>query len=155
MRARRVLPAPPHAPDSLAHSSRARPAGFAVWLTGFTVEATADAQKSAFKAVPSNHGKFIDTGLWSLARHPNYGGEITLWWGGLIIAAGGLRGGALVAACLGPAFVTFLLTKVSGVPLLERAARKRWGGDAAYAAYRERTRLLLPLPRLPGRKAQA
>ena len=123
-------------------------------MTGFTLETTADLQKSAWKAHAANHGKFIDVGLWRLARHPNYGGEITLWWGALVIASGGLSGGALAAACLGPAFVTFLLTKVSGVPLLERAARKRWGGDSAYAAYRERTRLLLPLPRL-GRTAQA
>jgi steroid 5-alpha reductase family enzyme len=115
---------------------------------GFSLEATADWQKSAWRADPAHKGRFIDTGLWSLARHPNYAGEMTLWWGAAIIASGGLSGGAALAACASPVFVAALLLRVSGVPMLEAAAAARWGGEAEWHAYRRRTHLLLPLPRL-------
>ena len=128
--------------------------GLAVWLLGFGIEVAADAQKAAWRAVPSNRGRFIDTGLWSLSRHPNYFGEMTLWWGAAIIAAGGLAsGGAVAAACASPLFVTLLLRRVSGVPMLARAAEKRWGKEPAFQAYKRRTRELLPLPRF-GRGAR-
>lgn len=78
------------------------------------------------------HRKFIDTGLWSLARHPNYGGEIALWCGAFLASASALRGPALLAAAASPAFVALLLLKVSGVPLLDKSAAKRWGKDPAY-----------------------
>lgn len=122
-------------------------AGLAVWALGFAVEAVADWQKFRFKEDPANKGKFIDTGLWSLARHPNYGGEMTMWWGMFVISAGALHGGALCAAAVSPVFVMTLLLKVSGVPMLEEAAKKRWGEDPAFKEYRKRTRLLLPLPK--------
>lgn len=85
-----------------------------------------------------------------MAAYPNYGGEIALWWGAALVAAGGLAAtpGRAAAAFLGPCFVTFLLTKVSGVPLQERQAAVRFQDDAAYKAYRRRVRLLFPLPRL-------
>ena len=121
--------------------------GVALWAVGFAVEATADWQKWQWKQDPGNKGKWIDTGLWSLSRHPNYCGEITMWGAFYVVAAGALRGWQLAAAAASPLFVAFLLLKVSGVPLLRRAARKRWGGDAAYQAYVARTRLLLPLPK--------
>lgn len=76
--------------------------------------------------------KFIDSGLWSLARHPNYGGEIALWFGVFLVSASALRGGSLVAAAMSPAFVAVLLLRVSGVPLLEKTAVKRWGDSPAY-----------------------
>ena len=124
-----------------------------MWLLGFVVEATADWQKSAWRADPAHKGRFIDAGLWSLSRHPNYCGEMTLWWGAAIIAAGGLGPGGAAAACVSPLFVSLLLQRVSGVPLLEQAAEKRWGGEPAFQAYKARTRRLLPLPQL-GRRAQ-
>lgn len=120
---------------------------------GFLIETVADWQKSSWKSRPENKGKFIDTGLWSLARHPNYGGEMLVWWGTAIIALAGLAGspGTQAAALCSPLFVSFLLTRVSGVPMLHRAAEKRWGKQAAYKAYKSRTqgvRLLFPFPRV-------
>ena len=67
-------------------------AGAAIWLVGIGIEAAADYQKSQFKADPANEGKFIDTGLWALSRHPNYFGEMMLWCGVFVVAAGVLRG---------------------------------------------------------------
>ncbi len=88
-----------------------------------------------------------------MSRHPNYAGEITLWWGIFVIAAGGLGSApSLAAAAVSPLFVSFLLTKVSGIPMLEAHAHKKWGKEAAYRAYVARTRPLLPLPRWGGGK---
>ncbi|MDE0546211.1 DUF1295 domain-containing protein [Microbacterium sp. C7(2022)] len=117
--------------------------GIAVWLLGITIEIVADLQKSAFKADSANRGDFIRTGLWSRSRHPNYFGEIVLWIGVTLVAAPVLAGWQWVAL-ISPLFVTLLLTKVSGVPLLEAKADKRWGGDDDYAAYKKRTPVLIP-----------
>lgn len=123
-------------------------AGLALWLCGFLTEAAADAQKLAFKLDAGNAGKFVDTGLWSLARYPNYGGEIMAWAGvGLLCAGSGLLSGWRLLACAAsPAFVAALLLGLSGVPIQERQARARWGDKEEYRAYRARTNLLLPLP---------
>lgn len=117
--------------------------GIVVWLFGITFEIVADAQKSAFKADPANKGRFITTGLWSRSRHPNYFGEIVLWLGVFLVAAPALSGWQWIAL-LSPVFVFFLLTKVSGIPLLEAKASRTWGDDAGYEAYRLRTPALLP-----------
>lgn len=117
--------------------------GIFLWLIGFAFEAVADHQKSVFKAEPSNKGRFISTGLWSLSRHPNYFGEITLWIGVLITAAPVLNGWQWVAL-LSPLIVSTLLTKVSGIPLLEKKADQRWGGQPDYEAYKETTPVLIP-----------
>jgi steroid 5-alpha reductase family enzyme len=117
--------------------------GFLVWLFGFAIEVIADAQKSRFSADPANKGKFIQTGLWSRSRHPNYFGEIILWIGVLIIALPVLHGWQWVAL-ISPLFVTFLLTRVSGIPLLETKADARWGGQEAYETYKKRTPVLIP-----------
>lgn len=125
--------------------------GLVIWAAGFGIEVTADLQKSRFKADPSNAGKFIQSGLWSISRHPNYFGEILLWIGVLVIAAPVLQGWQWVAL-LSPVFVILLLTRVSGIPLLEEKARRNWGDDPEYQAYRARTSVLLPLP---NRKAKS
>ena len=117
--------------------------GLLVWLFGFGFEVTADAQKSRFNADPANKGKFISSGLWSKSRHPNYFGEIVLWIGVLIIALPVLRGWQW-AALISPVFVTLLLTRVSGVPMLEKKADKKWGGQDDYEAYKQRTPVLIP-----------
>lgn len=117
--------------------------GLLVWLFGFGFEVTADAQKSRFNADPANKGKFINSGLWSKSRHPNYFGEIVLWIGVLIIALPVLRGWQWVAL-ISPVFVTLLLTRVSGVPMLEKKADKKWGGQADYEEYKRRTPVLIP-----------
>ena len=119
--------------------------GTSVWIFGFAIEATADAQKSQFRSKPENKGKFIDTGLWSWSRHPNYFGEIVIWIGVAIIALPVLRGWQWVTL-ISPVFVTLLLTRISGVPILEKRADEKWGGQEDYEAYKERTSVLIPRP---------
>ncbi len=118
-------------------------AGLLLWLLGFGLEVVADRQKSRFNADPANKGRFISTGLWGLSRHPNYVGEILLWLGVAIIALPVLQGWQWVAL-ISPVFVAVLLTRVSGVPLLERKADSRWGGQADYEAYKAQTPVLIP-----------
>ncbi|MFM7069915.1 MAG: DUF1295 domain-containing protein [Actinomycetes bacterium] len=120
--------------------------GAAIWLIGFSVEVVADRQKRAFRADPANDGGFIRTGLWAWSRHPNYFGEIVLWVGVAVAAAGGLTGSQWVTVAVSPLFVTALLTKVSGIPLLERRADERWGLDDDYEAYKAATPMLIPRP---------
>ena len=117
--------------------------GFLVWAFGFAIEVAADTQKSRFSADPANKGRFIQTGLWSRSRHPNYFGEIVLWVGVAIIALPVLQGWQWVAL-ISPVFVTLLLTRVSGVPLLEKKADKKWGGQEEYESYKKKTPVLIP-----------
>lgn len=117
--------------------------GTAVWALGFGIEVVADWQKSRFKQQPQHSGQFIRSGLWSVVRHPNYLGEILLWTGVFIAAAPSLLGWQWVAV-LSPVFVVLLLTKVSGIPLLEAKAARKWGDDPEYQAYVARTPRLIP-----------
>ena len=117
--------------------------GLLVWIAGFGIEAVADRQKGRFSADPANKGKFISTGLWSKSRHPNYFGEILLWVGVAIIALPVLQGWQWVAL-ISPVFVALLITKVSGVPHLEKKADKKWGGQADYEEYKKNTPVLIP-----------
>ena len=117
--------------------------GLAVWLIGFGIEVVADYQKSQFRKNPENKDKFIQTGLWARSRHPNYFGEITLWTGITIMCIPVLQGWQWVAL-LSPVFVTLLLTRVSGVPMLEGKANKKWGGQKEYENYKANTPVLVP-----------
>jgi steroid 5-alpha reductase family enzyme len=117
--------------------------GFLIWMFGFTFEVVADSQKSRFNANPANKGKFIQTGLWSHTRHPNYFGEIILWIGIAIIALPVLQGWQWVTL-ISPVFVMLLLTRVSGIPLLEKKADQKWGGQEDFEAYKKRTPVLIP-----------
>jgi steroid 5-alpha reductase family enzyme len=117
--------------------------GFLIWIFGFAIEVMADSQKSRFSANPDNKGKFIQTGLWSRSRHPNYFGEIMIWIGVAVIASPVFQGWQWIAL-ISPVFVTFLLTRVSGVPLLENKADKKWGGQEDYESYKKRTPVLIP-----------
>lgn len=119
--------------------------GIVVWVIGFVIEVVADQQKSAFKRDPANEGRFITTGLWSWSRHPNYFGEITLWVGMALLAVPILSGWRWVML-ISPVFVIVLLTRISGVPLLEARGMKRWGDDPEYQAYVQRTSVLVPRP---------
>ncbi len=119
--------------------------GLAVWIVGFAIEAISDAQKSAFKAEAANKGRFITTGLWAWSRHPNYFGEITLWTGMAIMALPVLDGWRWIAL-ISPVFVFVLLTRVSGLPMLERRAMKRWGDEPEYQAYVANTPVLALRP---------
>ncbi|MBT8097401.1 MAG: DUF1295 domain-containing protein [Woeseia sp.] len=120
-------------------------AGIAVWALGMLIEIIADRQKSKFKEDPSNEGKFINTGLWAWSRHPNYFGEIVLWTGMAIVAVPVLHGWQW-ATLISPVFVAFLLTKVSGVPMLEEKADERWGGKDDYEEYKRKTPVLIMKP---------
>ena len=120
-------------------------AGTALWVVGFGFEVIADEQKRRFKADPANHGKFITTGLWAWSQHPNYFGEITLWTGILVIALPQLSGWSWLVV-FSPIFVALLLTRVSGINLLDAIAKKRWGDDPAWQAYVARTPVLIPRP---------
>lgn len=120
-------------------------AGTLLWLAGFVLEVVADRQKSAFRADPANAGRFIDRGVWTWSRHPNYAGEILLWTGIAVIAYPALSGWQLVTL-ISPVFVYVLLTRISGLPMLERRADKRWGDDPGYQAYKARTPVLWPVP---------
>jgi steroid 5-alpha reductase family enzyme len=119
--------------------------GFLVWALGFAIEIAADGQKNAFRKDTANKGKFIRSGLWSWSRHPNYFGEILLWIGVAIIALPVMRGWGWVGL-ISPVFVYFLITKVSGIPLLEKRADEKWGGQPEYEEYKSGTSILLPLP---------
>lgn len=118
-------------------------AGILIWSVGMLIEIFADRQKSAFKNDASNDGKFINVGLWAWSRHPNYFGEIVLWTGVAIVALPVLHGWQY-ATLISPVFVAFLLTKVSGVNLLEEKADQRWGGQDDYEHYKRRTPVLIP-----------
>lgn len=117
--------------------------GAIVWAAGFAIEVVADLQKRRFRANPANRDRFIRTGLWARSRHPNYFGEIVPWVGVALIALPVLRGWQLVTLT-SPLFVLFLLTRVSGVPPLERRADEKWGGREDYESYKKRTPVLVP-----------
>ncbi len=117
--------------------------GSLIWVLGFSIEAAADAQKSRFRADPNNRGRFIQTGLWSRSRHPNYFGEIVIWIGVAVIAIPVLRGWQWVTL-ISPVFVALLLTRISGIPMLEQRADEKWGGQDDYEAYKARTPVLIP-----------
>ena len=119
--------------------------GIALWLFGFTVEVVADNQKTQFKKDPNNRDRFIDTGLWSWSQHPNYFGEITLWLGLTLLTFPVLSGWQL-ATLISPIFVYLLLTRVSGIPTLDRLAKQKWGSDSDYTAYVQATSKLMLSP---------
>ena len=120
--------------------------GTTLWVLGFGLEVVADSQKTSFRRQAANAEKFITTGLWQYSRHPNYFGEIILWLGIAVMSAPVLVGWQL-AALISPVFVFFLLTKVSGIPMLEKSGLERWGSDPKYQRYISITSSLVPLPR--------
>jgi steroid 5-alpha reductase family enzyme len=105
------------------------PFGVALWLVGFTFEAVGDAQLARFTADPVNRGKVLKTGLWRYTRHPNYFGDACVWWGFLVLACHGWPG---LVTIVGPATITYLLTRGSGKPLLEKTIRDRRPEYAEY-----------------------
>ena len=119
--------------------------GTLIWIFGFSIEVVADQQKTNFKDDPDNKDKFITIGLWSWSRHPNYFGEMVLWIGIAVIAFPVLIGWQLVAL-ISPIFVIFLLTRISGITMLESRGYKKWKDDPAYIDYLERTSVLVPFP---------
>ncbi|GKV23662.1 hypothetical protein SLEP1_g33366 [Rubroshorea leprosula] len=119
--------------------------GWIMWAVGIAVEATADQQKLLFKNSPENRGKWCTIGLWKYSRHPNYFGEILLWWG-IFVASSPVLEGAEWLVIVGPIFLTLLLLFVSGIPLLEESADKKFGNVGPYRVYKKTTSPLIPLP---------
>ena len=115
--------------------------GLCLWILGFIIENIADYQKIKFNI--RNKGKFINIGLWSVSRHPNYFGEIILWVGVSIIAFPVLSGFQYVTL-ISPFFVYLLLTKVSGINLLEEKSDIKWTEDEEYQNYKDTTPILVP-----------
>jgi steroid 5-alpha reductase family enzyme len=113
--------------------------GVTVWLVGIFFEAIGDFQLTQFKREPGNSGRVITAGLWRYTRHPNYFGEVTLWWGVWLIACSIPGGWETV---VGPATITGLILFVSGIPLLER----KYQGNVQFEEYKHRTSAFFPLP---------
>lgn len=121
--------------------------GLAVWVVGLVCESAADFQKLAFSKNPANKDKWIATGIWKYSRHPNYFGEILVWVGVYLYVVSSLSLFQAIVGLISPVFIITLLLFVSGVPILEKSADKRWGNIPAYRAYKKRTSVLLPWPR--------
>lgn len=122
-------------------------AGLLIWAVGLVVEAAADYQKFAFKQDPANKGRWIQTGLWRYARHPNYFGEITVWAGVYVACFTALDGIEKLIGLGSPLLIALVLLYVSGVPILEKSADERWGKLKEYQAYKRGTRLIIPWPK--------
>ncbi len=114
--------------------------GIGIALIGISFETIGDAQLKAFRANPDMKGKVLDTGLWRYTRHPNYFGDAATWWGIWLLAA---ETSFWLPALIGPLLITFLLTRLSGVPMLEHRLKKT---RPDYAAYVQRTSSFFPWP---------
>jgi steroid 5-alpha reductase family enzyme len=111
--------------------------GVCLWLFGFLFESVGDAELARFTSDPRNRGKILKSGLWRYTRHPNYFGEVLQWWGIWLISLG-LPGGWL--GIVGPLTITFLILKVSGIPMLE----KKMAENPDFAEYKRSTNVFLP-----------
>jgi steroid 5-alpha reductase family enzyme len=111
--------------------------GTLIWVVGFTFEAVGDWQLAQFLKNPENRGSVMNKGLWAYTRHPNYFGESLIWWGMYIIT---LAVPGTFWGIIGPVTITFLLLKVSGVPMLEDLMREQ----PEYRAYIEETNAFFP-----------
>ncbi|HSK11719.1 MAG TPA: DUF1295 domain-containing protein [Phnomibacter sp.] len=112
-------------------------AGWILWIVGFLFQSIADHQLAQFKKT-KQPGQIMQSGLWRYSRHPNYFGEIVMWWG-IYIMVMHIGWWTIIS----PVLITWLLTKVSGVPMLE----KKYEGNIAYDAYKQQTNAILPWPR--------
>ena len=142
--------------------------GLGLWLLGFAIETVADHQKAQFHGDPMNtvssslqehtnfdticwnfiplllfQGQFMKTGLWRISRHPNFFGQILLWVG-LYISASTSFSRLEQLSIISPLFTTFLRTKITGIPQLERDALHKWGHDPDYLKYLANTPALIP-----------
>ena len=117
--------------------------GSIVWIGGFTIEVLADLQKNKFKKNQDTYSKFISTGLWSKSRHPNYFGEISLWIGIYLISVPSFTGIEYLSL-ISPIFVYILLTRMSGINMLEKIADQRYGNLPEYQEYKKNTPVLIP-----------
>lgn len=113
--------------------------GLMIWLIGFGFEAIGDAQLKNFINDPVNKGNLMQSGLWQYTRHPNYFGEVTMWWGIWVISLSALFS---IFSIISPLAISFLILKVSGIPMLE----KKYEGRTDFEEYKKRTSAFFPLP---------
>lgn len=111
--------------------------GIIIWVLGFYFETVGDIELYLFKKDLKNKGKVMKYGLWQYTRHPNYFGEVTMWWGIWILTLGSTY---WLLGIIGPLTITFLLLKVSGIPLLE----KKYEGNKEYEKYKKETSVFIP-----------
>lgn len=111
--------------------------GILIWVIGFFFEVVGDAQLKRFLKNPANKGKLMKTGLWSYSRHPNYFGEVTQWWGIWLLALNVVNG---YLSIIGPITITFLILKVSGIPMLE----KKMTNNPEFVEYKKRVNIFFP-----------
>jgi steroid 5-alpha reductase family enzyme len=111
--------------------------GFTFWLVGFFFEAVGDWQLQKFKAKQDSKGKIMKSGVWRYTRHPNYFGEVTLWWGIYLIS---IASPNTWIAFVSPVLITWLLLRVSGIPMLE----KKYEGNLEYQQYKKETNAFFP-----------
>jgi steroid 5-alpha reductase family enzyme len=121
--------------------------GLLIFVLGLALEATADYQKFLFKfSGQKKKHPWIDSGVWRMTRHPNYLGEMMVWSGLYLFVLPSLSGTAALWALTSPLYIIGLLMFVSGVPLLEKAADKKWGKQSAYQQYKSEVPVLIPTP---------
>lgn len=113
--------------------------GIAIWLVGFYFEAVSDAQLFNFTSNAANKGKIMQYGLWRYSRHPNYFGEVLMWWGIYLITCSLPFLGGIIPV-ITPLTITFLLRFVTGVPWVEQAMEKNPG----YQEYKKHTNTFIP-----------
>ena len=117
--------------------------GIILFIIGFGIEIVADNQKTAFRSIEANKDSFITSGLWSKSRHPNYFGEVLLWFAIAVISFSSLEGLQLITL-ISPVFTYILLVYISGVRMLEDMNDKKWADDEQYKSYKKNTPMLFP-----------
>lgn len=117
--------------------------GLFVWISGLAIESISDYQKFIFRKNTKDH-KWIDSGLWRYSRHPNYLGEILLWFGFYLFLLPYLDLKLAVLGSISPIYVFIMIRYISGVPMLESRADSKWGRDRRYIEYKEKSGLIFP-----------
>ena len=117
--------------------------GIILFIIGFGIEIVADNQKTAFRSIEANKDSFITSGLWSKSRHPNYFGEVLLWFAIAVISFSSLEGLQLITL-ISPVFTYILLVYISGVRMLEDMNDKKWADNEQYKSYKKNTPMLFP-----------
>ena len=111
--------------------------GFVTWFVGFFFESVADYQLFVFLAKPENRGKILKEGLWFYTRHPNYFGEVLIWWGMYLIALNVPYG---YSTFISPLTITYLLLFISGIPLAEKPLEE----IQEFQDYKKKTSIFIP-----------
>lgn len=117
-----------------------------VGLGGIAFETIADAQLHAFVTGPKQPGETLRTGLWRYSRHPNYLGEMMIWWSLFLFGLAASPEWAKLGV-LAPLAMTGMFMFVS-IPLIEKRSLER---RANYQQVIDETSMVLPLP--PRRRA--